>query len=128
MEDIITECREDCWYSTRKELYNGYSGIHRKIYEALVGDIPRGLQLDHVCRNRVCVNPAHLEPVTISENAKRARAMTGKKRYGRHLQIGELEGIVITKKMLKGEGEIPLAIQNFSKFIKALNGGELWAD
>lgn len=46
-------------------------GAHRFAYEALVGPIPQGLDLDHLCRVRHCVNPAHLEPVTRSENTKR---------------------------------------------------------
>lgn len=37
---------------------------HRFIYELLIGEIPHGLQLDHLCRVRNCVNPSHLEPVT----------------------------------------------------------------
>jgi hypothetical protein len=41
---------------------------HRVIYEMLVGPIPDGLQLDHLCRVRACVNPEHLEPVTCREN------------------------------------------------------------
>lgn len=44
---------------------------HRVAYEALVGVIPDGLQLDHLCRTRDCVNPDHLEPVTASENTTR---------------------------------------------------------
>jgi len=44
---------------------------HRWAYEALVADIPDGLQLDHLCRNQLCVNPYHLEPVTQKINMHR---------------------------------------------------------
>ena len=47
---------------------------HRFAYENLVGPIPEGLQLDHLCRNRICVNPDHLEPVTQGVNTDRGTA------------------------------------------------------
>lgn len=44
---------------------------HRVSYLLKFGHIPDGKQLDHLCRNRLCVNPYHLEPVTIGENIRR---------------------------------------------------------
>lgn len=65
-----------CWLWTAftQKGYGRFEGVvaHRVAYELLVGPIPDGLQLDHLCRVRQCVNPAHLEPVTNAENARRA--------------------------------------------------------
>lgn len=49
---------------------------HRVAYELVVGPIPSGMELDHLCRNRGCVNPAHLEPVSHRENVLRGASPT----------------------------------------------------
>ncbi len=71
-----------CWLWQRttthgyghKPVNGRYVRAHRWAYELLVGPIPEGLELDHLCRDRACINPAHLEPVTRRENAKRGSA------------------------------------------------------
>ncbi len=49
----------------------GHPSVHRYAYKTFVGPIPDNLDLDHLCRNRRCCNPDHLEPVSRSENLKR---------------------------------------------------------
>ena len=53
-------------------IWNGrHTMAHRVVYELLVGPIPDGLQSDHLCRNTSCVNPDHMEIVTLQENLRR---------------------------------------------------------
>ncbi|HEV2123202.1 MAG TPA: HNH endonuclease signature motif containing protein [Chloroflexota bacterium] len=54
---------------------------HRWAYEALVGPIPTGTELDHLCRNPACVRPDHLEPVTHAENIRRGYAAKPRPRW-----------------------------------------------
>lgn len=59
-----------CWIWLGKTNPNGY-GPYRRLYESINGPIKPGLELDHLCRVRRCMNPVHLEPVTRKENQKR---------------------------------------------------------
>jgi len=61
---------------------------HRFAYEREVGPIPDGLELDHLCRTRCCVNPAHLEPVTHRENTLRGDTITGRQARQTHCKRG----------------------------------------
>lgn len=69
-----------CWLWTGNQFHDGYGQFnvqgrqlraHRWAYEAGVAPIPEGLVIDHRCRNRLCVNPDHMEPVTNQENVLR---------------------------------------------------------
>ncbi len=71
-----------CWIWVGSLLHDGYARVrigakkvlvHRFTYESFCGPIPQGLEIDHLCRVRCCVNPHHLEPVTHLENVLRGR-------------------------------------------------------
>ena len=71
----------DCWLWQGHVMKNGYGlmkgsdgrtgSVHRIAYELLVGAVPDGMTLDHLCENKRCANPAHLEPVSRVENIRR---------------------------------------------------------
>lgn len=75
---------DGCWGWRNKLSLQGYAALyvgdnrnvraHRFAYELLIGAIPLGHELDHLCRNRGCVNPAHLEPVPHHINVWRGQA------------------------------------------------------
>jgi hypothetical protein len=58
--------------------------VHRVMYEALVGPIPKGTEPDHLCRNRGCVRPDHLEPVTHRENMLRGETVVARNAVATH--------------------------------------------
>jgi hypothetical protein len=81
---FIPEPNTGCWlwlgsgnqYGYGRMLINRQSFLaHRVSYEIHKGPIPDGLELDHLCRVRCCVNPDHLEPVTHEENVRRGGRM-----------------------------------------------------
>jgi len=83
MQRVESQPSESCWKWHGQFDRNGYgnltwkgkrTGAHRVSYEVHTGPIPEGMQIDHLCRNKTCVNPAHLEPVTQQENIRRAAA------------------------------------------------------
>lgn len=74
-----------CWLWTAAPGPDGYGrfrygrrkvSAHRLVYEIMIGPIPPGLQLDHLCRTRLCVNPWHLDPVTPKVNTARGQLIT----------------------------------------------------
>lgn len=83
LSSFVEDKKTGCWNWSLSTNQKGYGQVrvnypkrnmlraHRVMYELLVGKIPRGLQLDHLCRNHLCVNPKHLEPVTQRENILR---------------------------------------------------------
>lgn len=79
---------------------------HRAIYEATVGPIPSGLFIDHLCRNRACSQPWHLEPVTNAENIRRGevgKLASARARAQTHCKYGHpLSGDNITIRIKDG--------------------------
>jgi hypothetical protein len=83
-EKVHPEPNTGCWLWAGSTRGIGYSGIrwqgrivyaHRVAFEAFKGAIGDGLYLDHLCRQRMCVNPAHLEAVSHRENTMRGRGL-----------------------------------------------------
>jgi len=81
MTNKIKISKTGCWVWQASLNHKGYGQVgykdtmvrtHRLMYQLLIGVIPKGLQIDHLCRNRACCNPEHLEPVTPLENTKRS--------------------------------------------------------
>jgi len=84
-----------CWNWLKAKSPAGYGRFgstplyaHRASYECFKGSIPTGLQIDHLCRNRGCINPAHLEAVTSRENTMRGLVNGHRWSYGNKNALG----------------------------------------
>jgi len=99
-EGALPEGRPDlgaCWVWTGRLNRDGYGEVrvdgqyrmtHRIVYQHLACEVPAGLELDHLCRVRHCVNPAHLEPVTHRENSLRSESFAAKNAVKTHCPQG----------------------------------------
>ncbi len=93
------EIEGDCWIWQGSPRGGGYGriavdgavkGVHVAIYEMFEGPIPDGLELDHLCRNKKCMNPDHLEAVTHQENIRRSDNPMGVNSRKTHCDNGHL--------------------------------------
>lgn len=82
-KSYVSVIESGCWEWTGTRISSGYGQFsvrskrvlaHRWAYAHYIGPIPEGLSLDHLCRNRACCNPQHVEPVTHRENVHRGKA------------------------------------------------------
>lgn len=104
-DECLALCRrgpDDCWDWPGFIQQNGYGSTrgrradgapctemaHRRAYETLVGPIPDGLTIDHLCRNRRCINPGHMEPVGQGDNVLRGDAGSSRNARKTHCRKG----------------------------------------
>jgi hypothetical protein len=88
---------EGCWLWTKNRCKQGYGQVfwagrqakaHRVAYELTKGPVPAGLELDHLCRNRACVRPDHLDPVTHRVNVLRGEGVAARRARRTHCPQG----------------------------------------
>lgn len=98
IDKIFPEPNSGCWlftgsldndgYGRFKHKASGSWGAHRAAYSILIGPIPPGLQIDHLCRNKACINPVHLEAVEEITNIRRSNNMGARNAKKTHCPKG----------------------------------------
>ena len=88
---------------------------HAEAWRRLRGPIPDGLVIDHLCRNRACMNPAHMEPVTLAENVMRGEGICARRAQATHCARGHAYSPENTK----------LSAEGHRRCIKCRNAGSL---
>jgi len=125
------EKTDRCWlWTANRTTPQGYGSFalghskfvlaHRYAYAELVGPIPAGLTLDHLCRNPPCVNPAHLEPVTMRENTLRGTSPAARNAVKTHCLRGHPFDTVNTLINVRGERQCRACARDLSRLRKQL--------
>jgi hypothetical protein len=126
-----------CWLWTGKLTHLGYARVawngrlqmaHRVAYEMLVGSIPKGMTLDHLCRRRHCIKPDHLEPVSLAENLRRGESPFARNARKTHCPQGHAYDEANTYIQPKTGGRVCRACvvvhqRNYQARKRAYNGG-----
>jgi len=119
-----------CWVfqlKNRSHKKDGYGRLnregrqvvaHKYFYEKKYGPVPRGMMLDHLCRNRACCNPDHVEPVTCAENSRR----------GANAKLAADDVAIIRLRIEAGESctDIAKAFGVCRATISHIKNGRLW--
>lgn len=93
----VVKARSGCWLWTGRTNGGGYGtirlrglriAVHRWSYERYIGPVPEGMEIDHLCRTRNCLNPKHLEAVTHRTNLLRGETVPAKNLAKRRCPVG----------------------------------------